>query len=264
VADAALDAPGWDTHIHVFDAAVPVRSGHYRPPTRSLRDVEAVARPLAIGRFVLVQPSVYGSDNALLLDALARSNGRDRGVVVLDPDVHDDVLDAMHAIGVRGARFNLVSPVGNGADTLASLAPRLAARGWHAQWYAPSRELARLVDWQRRCGLTFVLDHLGGLTPRSPDEDWQALAELARSGAWIKLSGWYRLESAPPYDTLVPLVERAATLFEDRMVWGSDWPHTSQAAPPAYADLLHPLRNALGAASAARVLHEHPARLYGA
>jgi predicted TIM-barrel fold metal-dependent hydrolase len=253
---------GWDTHVHVFDAAQPVRGGHYLPATRSLAQVEAIGAPHGIGRFVLVQPSVYGADNALLLRTLEREPGRHRGVVVLEAEVTDAQLDAMHALGVRGVRFNLVSPVGNGAGALASLAPRLAARGWHVQWYAQSHQLLQLVELQRATALTFVLDHLAGLTPHSPPGDWQAAAELARDGAWIKLSGWYRLEVREPYAELVPLLRRAAESFGERMVWGSDWPHTSLAEPPAYASLLQPVRAAFGDAFTDAVLREFPARLY--
>lgn len=248
--------------MHVFDAAQPVRGGHYVPATRPLEEIEAVAKGHSVGRLVLVQPSVYGTDNSLLMKALARTPGRHRGVVVLGADVGDAELDAMHALGVRGVRFNLVSPVGNDALAIESLARRLAERGWHAQWYAPSRELARLVQWQRTSGLTFVLDHLAGLTPGSPEADWQAAAELARAGAWIKLSGWYRLDARAPYAELVPLIRRAAEAFGQHLVWGSDWPHTSLAEAPPYPSLLGPVRAAFGDAFTHAVLCEFPTRLY--
>lgn len=254
---------GWDAHVHIFDAAQPVRAGHYVPGTRMLAEVEAIGAPHGIGRFVLVQPSVYGTDNALLLRALQNAPGRHRGVVVLDAGIGDRELDAMHALGVRGARFNLVSPVGNGAQAVEALAPRLAARGWHAQWYAPSHRLGELVRLQRATGLTFVLDHFAGLTPRSTRAEWDAAAQLARAGAWIKLSGWYRLDAREPYDQLVPLLRRAGESFGDRMVWGSDWPHTSLREAPPYASLLQPVRAAFGDAFTDAVLREHPARLYG-
>jgi predicted TIM-barrel fold metal-dependent hydrolase len=253
---------GWDAHVHVFDARLPVLGGHYVPATRSLADIEAHAQPHGVNHLVLVQPSVYGTDNSLVLDTLARSGGRHRGVVVLGGNVASAELDAMHALGVRGARFNLVSPVGNRAGTFESLAPRLAELGWHAQWYVPGSELQRLVDWQRRSGLVFVLDHLGGLTPHSPNADWNALAELANAGSWLKLSGWYRLDATPPYDEMIPLIERAAKLFGDRLVWGSDWPHTSLAAIPDYRSLVLPVRGALGEDYTRRVLTEFPPRLY--
>jgi predicted TIM-barrel fold metal-dependent hydrolase len=102
-----------------------------------------------------------------------------------------------------------------------------------------------------------VFDHLAGLTPAHADDAhaWQALRALAVSGAWIKLSGGYRLQAEAPYDSLHPLVERVATLFGDRMVWGSDWPHTffDANALPAYESVWQPVVGALGEAAAQRV-----------
>jgi predicted TIM-barrel fold metal-dependent hydrolase len=258
---------GWDAHIHVFDAAAPVRQGHYKPCTRSLAEIEAFAAHQGIRHLVLVQPSVYGTDNRVLLRALRERPGLHRGVAVVDASVSDAELDAMHAAGVRGVRFNLVSPVGNSDADLLALAPRIAERGWHAQWYVRARELPQLVALQRRTGLTFVLDHLAGIAAGAPGAaaHWKALAELAARGAWLKLSGWYRLGCSEPYAEMVPLIQRAATLFGGRLVWGSDWPHTSVPYERAsrHASLLEPVRIALGEAATQAILDIHPAALYG-
>ena len=63
----ADDAPGWDCHVHVFDAHTPVRAGHYVPREQPLPAIEAVAATHGIGHVVIVQPSVYGSDHRALL-----------------------------------------------------------------------------------------------------------------------------------------------------------------------------------------------------
>ena len=88
-AGSSTAARGWDCHVHVFDAAAPVREGHYRPAHRPLALIEAQAATLGIGHLVLVQPSVYGTDNRLLREALAVDPGRHRGVVVLDDAVDE-------------------------------------------------------------------------------------------------------------------------------------------------------------------------------
>jgi predicted TIM-barrel fold metal-dependent hydrolase len=154
---------------------------------------------------------------------------------------------------VRGVRFNLVSPVGLRDDplpTLRRLAPRLAERGWHVQWYAHATQLPLLAEWQQACAAPFVLDHLAGLLATLPDDDpaWAAAAALAAQGAWIKLSGWYRLGDQAPYARLLPAIRRAAALFGPRCVWGSDWPHTAFAPDqlPSYDSMLQPVRAALG------------------
>ena len=265
---AAIHPPGWDAHVHVFEAAAPVRTGHYRPETRTLAEVEAVGARRGIGRLVLVQPSVYGTDNRVLLRALREHPGRHRGVAVVDESIADADLDALHDAGVRGVRFNMVSPVGNGDAALQALAPRLRERGWHVQWYVRPAQLPGLVQLQHRTGLTFVLDHLAGIALGIPDADlhWDALAELAAGGAWLKLSGWYRLGSSAPYFDMAALIARASTPFQGRLVWGSDWPHTSLPFEPAprHASLLAPMRLALGEAATQAVLNDRAAMLYGA
>ncbi len=245
----------------VFDGAGTATGAHYTPVPRPLAQIESVAQAHGCGHLLLVQPSVYGSDNALMLQALRTAPGRHRGVVVLHGGESDTELDAMHAAGVRGARFNLVSPVGSTLEAVPALLERLApavkARGWHVQWYTEPTQLPQIVDWQRACGLPFVLDHLAGMTVAHADDSaaWTALRTLADAGAWIKLSGWYRLQAHAPYGALQPLVRRVAECFGEHMVWGSDWPHTSFApqALPAYASLWQPVVRALGEAHAQRV-----------
>ena len=119
---------------------------------------------------------------------------------------------------MRGVRFNLVSPAGHPGDALADLerlAPRLRRLGWHVQWYVQADTLPRLVPWQAATGLPFVLDHLAGLHAGLADDHpaWAAVRALAEAGAWIKLSGWYRLGDQQPYAALQPAIERAVALF---------------------------------------------------
>ncbi|MEY2893934.1 MAG: hypothetical protein RJA98_3842 [Pseudomonadota bacterium] len=260
---------GWDCHVHVFDAAAPVRPGHYQPAHHPLAEIERTAAAMAVGHLVLVQPSVYGSDNRVLLQALWASGGRHRGVAVVDADISDAALDQLHAAGVRGIRFNRVSPAGHQGDAAAevrALAPKLRARGWHVQWYVAATELQHLPALQRETGLTFVLDHLASvhaaLAPASPL--WGALQALADAGAWVKLSGWYRQGGQAPYASLHAQVQRLAALFGAHTVWGSDWPHTSvdPHAVPDYAATLAPVADALGAQAANDILRQHAARLY--
>lgn len=249
-----MQASGWDCHVHLFDDSAPTAPGaHYRPVPRQLEEIEALAAAHGIGHLVLVQPSVYGTDNRLLLQGLRDGGGRHRGVVVVDASVDDRQLEGWHALGVRGVRFNLVSPVGSAAEeaqaTLRALAPSLRRLGWHVQVYASPAALPQVVRWQAASGLRFVLDHLAGMTAAHADDAvaWEALRRLAEAGAWIKLSAWYRLQAVQPYDALDLIIARVAGLFEGRMVWGSDWPHTSFAPEslPTYASVMEPVGRAL-------------------
>lgn len=266
MSDAA--AEGWDCHVHVFDASAPARVGHYRPVDRPLAQIEAVAQEHGVRHLVLVQPSVYGTDNTLMLDALAREPGRHRGVAVVSDDVADAELDSMHAAGVRGVRLNLVSPVGEGVDPaqrFAALAPRLKRLGWHLQWYANAGNLPRIAELHRDSDITCVLDHLGGFGAQVTHDHpmWRCVELLAARGAWLKLSGWYRLDAQPPYASLVPHIRRLAGMFGDRMVWGSDWPHTAFApdAMPQYDQIWQTVVDALGRKAADALRARHP-RIY--
>lgn len=261
---------GWDCHVHVFDAAAPVLAGHYRPATRTLAEIEARAAAEGVTRLVLVQPSVYGCDNALLLRALQAGAGRHRGVAVVDAEASEAEFDVLHAAGVRGIRFNQVSPVGSPqspAEVLRRLAPRLRERGWHVQWYVRRSDLPALLPLQRETGLVFVLDHLAGIEAGTATHDpaWGALAALADGGAWVKLSGWYRLNSSAPFDTMHAPLERVATLFGNAVVWGSDWPHTSlePGTDLPYPATWLPVRAVLPGAQADAVRLHNPLQLYG-
>jgi predicted TIM-barrel fold metal-dependent hydrolase len=269
MADEQASDSCWDCHVHVFDGAAPVADGHYTPAHRPLADIEAIASDHGVDRLVLVQPSVYGSDNAVLLDALRASEGRHRGVVVLAPEVEDAALLSMHALGVRGVRFNMVSPVGNNLDiggSFRALAPRLHALGWHVQWFARPDDLAHIAALHASSPVPAVLDHLAGMHSELPADHvaWQTLAQLAGLGAWVKLSGWYRLKAKAPYESLDETIRRMARLFETRLVWGSDWPHTSfaPADAPTYASTWAPVLQALPADQIAHVRSQVPATLY--
>lgn len=266
VTDLSGSGQRWDCHVHVFEADAPTLPGHYAPADAPLEAIEARAAQCGIERLVLVQPSVYGSDNSVMERALRRSSRRHRGIAVLAASTDDAELDRLHDAGVRGVRFNLVSPVGNDASGLLELAPRLRERNLHVQWYAQPPSLPRIADLQEATGLTFVLDHLAGLRaePSAAADAWPALARLARAGAWIKLSGWYRLGATAPYLEMVPLIRRIAELFGSHLVWGSDWPHT---ALPASDDsrlrsLLNPVETALGRDRLDQCLTRSPIALY--
>ncbi|MBV8834968.1 MAG: amidohydrolase family protein, partial [Alphaproteobacteria bacterium] len=106
-----------DAHFHVFGPPERYPVGgvnetlRYAPPLAPLADYLALARLMGFDRFVFVQPSAYGRDNACMLDAMREvGTARCRGIVDVDADAPDALLAAMNARGVRGVRIN-VSPV---------------------------------------------------------------------------------------------------------------------------------------------------------
>ena len=255
----------WDCHVHVFGPAArhPLASRlAYRPPDRSLADLEAVAGPAGIGRIVLVQPSVYGTDNSCMLDALRSGEGRHRAVAVVPPDFSRQEFEALHALGVRGIRFNLVSKAGNSLDGFTELAAKIAPLGWHIQFLAEPAHLSNIAELRDTTTVPFVLDHIGGGHSKLLFE------LLARDDVWVKLSGFYRLlPPGEPYAALEPLLEDVAQAAPKRILWGSDWPHTwffpgDHGPAPAYADTLAPLKLFLSEALQKKALLENPSRLY--
>jgi predicted TIM-barrel fold metal-dependent hydrolase len=267
--------PAWDCHTHVFDDATrrPVMPGsHYTPPVRTWQDMSRTGAPHGIENFVLIQPSVYGTDNSLLLDSLRASAGRARGVLVVPEDTTEAQLLAWREQGARGVRFNAVSGSGNGIKDYARLAPRLQAVGWHAQFFVAPKALPDLHAAIRdNDGPNVVVDHLGG----AEDDPIQvatceALYRLLDTGkVWVKASGFYRY-GYPVADWpshFGKLLRELATRYPERVVWASDWPHTwffepAHGQPMPYGELLKLLRNAVNDTAFQRILRENPLALY--
>jgi predicted TIM-barrel fold metal-dependent hydrolase len=275
----AVPAPSWkapplscDCHFHIFGPydAFPLDAGrHYDPPAALIPAYRRVADALGIERMVIVQPSVYGTDNRATLDA-ARQFGLDRArvVAVVDSSISDDELRKLHEGGTRALRFNLVS--GNGApiEALETMARRIAPLGWHLQLYVSGAVLEAIAPQLAALPVEVVIDHMGGVkTADGVDAPgFQALLRLLGSGrAWVKLCG-YRISSAgPPFDDVAPFARALFAAAPDRCVWGTDWPHPSLTEwMPEDGALLDLLGAWIpGAADRKRVLVDNPARLYG-
>lgn len=264
-----------DCHVHVFGPSArypfaPDRA--YTPPEASFQIYQAVMGDLGLSRAVLVQPSVYGTDNRAMLDTLRRAGPNVRGVAVIEArdDCGKDDLAALDAAGVRGVRVNTLFPGALDIDDLEELTARIAPFGWHLQMLIDAAKSPDFVKRLGRLPAPTVIDHLGhmpaGTRPDHPG--FQALLGLLREGqTWVKLSAPYRLSArgGPPYDDVRPLVEAVLEAAPDRVVWGSDWPHPAIDGPkPHPASLLNPLFDWVDDADLAhRVLVDNPARLYG-
>ena len=263
-----------DCHAHIFGPAarypLSARRG-YTPPDCLLAEYRHMLATIGCTRAVLVQPSVYGTDNRAHLDALAEAGPAFRMVAVLEPDVPAAELKRLHAAGVRGVRFNLVSKGGGTAEGLARMAARIAALGWHVQVFATADTLARLEPELARLPVPVVIDHMGHVTTELglAHAGFQALLRLLRGGnAWVKLSGAYRTSREPraPFADVVPYARALIEAAPERCVWGSDWPHPSVYDRPVpndgdLADLLADW--APDAALRRRILVDNPAALYG-
>jgi predicted TIM-barrel fold metal-dependent hydrolase len=193
----------------------------------------ALQQDLHLGRVVIVQPSVYGTDNSCTVDALQRLSGRGRGVAVIDEAISDAALDALHRSGMRGVRVNLatagVSDPAIARRRLAAAAARVAPLGWHVQVYAEIAVIAALQDDMAKVPVPVVIDHFGGAGasagPAQPG--FAALLALVLTGkVYVKLSAPYRSSSdRPDYADVAALARPLIAANADRMLWGSDWPH---------------------------------------
>jgi predicted TIM-barrel fold metal-dependent hydrolase len=99
-----------DSHMHIFPPGdryplTPARS--FSPPPAPLDHYRRVMAALGIERNVLVQASVHGTDNSMLLDVLRANRESMRGVAVLDSSATDAEIEALDEAGVRGLRVNI-------------------------------------------------------------------------------------------------------------------------------------------------------------
>jgi predicted TIM-barrel fold metal-dependent hydrolase len=283
-----MPAGACDTHVHVFGPAeafpyAPER--RYTPGDASVADLLRLQALLDLDRVVLVQPSPYGTDNRRLLAALGQLGPRARAVAVIDPAAPEEELTAMHALGVRGARLNLESAGQHDpAVALASLrqlAARAAPLGWHLQTYTSLAVIAVLHDAILDLPVPLVIDHFGRASAAQGigQAGFAALLSLVGSGrVHVKLSAPSRISALSDQTDTTGIARALIAANPDRMLWGSDWPHTSIRRDPARAPTaVEPFQpeddgRALGRLHGwvdgdpdllHRILVRNPARLYG-
>jgi len=285
--DFSVPAGATDCHVHVFPDPVryPFFAGRtYTPPIATAADLARHLRRLKMDRVVIVQPSVYGTDNRATLDGIRQLGlRRARGVAVIGPDTSRTRLDEMQATGIRGVRVNLetagvVDPAAS-AQKLKAAVEQIAGRGWHVQTYTRLSIIEALKDQLMALPVPLVVDHFGGARGElgTGQPGFAALVELVRAGrAYVKISGAYRSSTkAPDYAEMTPFAQALIAANPERIVWGSDWPHPNTSLKRAAHEISEPeaiedvaLLNQLpkwapDAAIRRKILVENPARLYG-
>jgi len=260
-----------DCHSHVFGpvSRYPYAANRgYTPPDAPLAAYRRMLDTMGFTRAVIVQPSVYGTDNRATMDAVKAMGDAFRAVVVVEPEIADRELAALDAAGARGVRFNLNNPGGLAVSAMAEVARRIAPLGWHIQVFADLNAHPELADTLARLPVATVIDHMGHLRPERglDDPGARALLRLLEGGrSWVKISGAYRCSSGPiPYRDTTRIARALAEAAPDRSVFGTDWPHPSyDRAMPNDGDLVDLFHEWFpDAGTRRRILIDNPSRLY--
>jgi 2-pyrone-4,6-dicarboxylate lactonase len=263
-----------DAHCHVFgpaDTFPYTEDRAYTPPDAPKERLAALHRILGIDRAVIVQASCHGSDNRATLDAIAASGGRWRGIAIVEGDVAEAELAALHEGGIRGVRFNFVKHLGGVPDMrlFRRVVERIAPLGWHLILHLDAGDIVALSDLFRPLPLPFVIDHMGRVSARDglAQPPFQALLSLLKlESCWVKVCGAERVSAAgPPFEDALPFAAALVAAAPDRVLWGTDWPHPNIARHmPNDGDLVDLVpRIAADTSTRHKLLVDNPERLYG-
>ena len=238
-----------------------------------------MAAVIGMERAVVVQPSVHGLDNSATLDAIAKSGGRFRGVARIDDKTPKAELQKLHDGGVRGVRFNLLDrPRGNvKLDVLDRCVEHIAEFGWSVDLHIDTKNLLEQERRIRALPIPVVIDHIARVKPAEGlnQPAFQLLLDLMKSKkVWVKVSGADKICNTKvhsyfglPFVEAIPFARAVIAAAPDRVIWGTDWPHSNNFAPghtPNDGDLVDLLAEfAPDETTRRKILVDNPATLYG-
>ncbi|MGA2990197.1 MAG: amidohydrolase family protein [Candidatus Korobacteraceae bacterium] len=225
-----------DCHVHCIGPRdkfplIPDRA--YTPDIAPVEDLKRHLEVLRLDRVVIVNPSFYGTSNSSTLYGIRRLGKRARGVAVVAENVKHSELEELHRQGIRGVRLNvetggtsdpqvLITQLRRAADAVAPLK-------WHVQIYTNLAMITALRDVIPTLPAPVVFDHFGSLKANRglQQPGLPLLLDLMKSGkVYVKLSAQYRISELPGYTDAAAVVEAMVSANPDRVLWGSDWPHT--------------------------------------
>jgi D-galactarolactone isomerase len=261
-----------DTHSHIYGPAdayprFPGRKPNYGA---SLEAYEFMLKRLGLERCVIVQPSLYSTDNRCTLDAIRHLGlSRARGVAVTKKDIRREELQRMHDAGIRGLRFYLLVDdfvLGDAPD----MAKRIAPLGWHLQVQARGDWLPEAIPLLKKLPVDTVIDHLGRTPPENGvnDPGFKALLRFMETGrCWVKISAPYlaSADGPPHYADVGEKVRALVSVRPDRLVWAVNWPHPHHTPgnKPEEADCLDVLLDWVSDAAVRNaILAQNPGLLY--
>jgi 2-pyrone-4,6-dicarboxylate lactonase len=263
-----------DAHCHIFGpgSKYPYAADRpYTPPDAPLEDFKALHSKLGVGRAVIVNASVHGTDNRVALDAIAASGGTYRAIANINDAVTERELEALDEGGFRGCRFNFVRHLGGVPNqrVFNRVIEMITPLGWHVDLHFDAIDLPKYVDMLAQLPLPYTIDHMGRVKASEGLDQipFKTLIELMTRDekCWVKVCGCERVSSAgPPFTDAVPFARRIIETAPDRVIWGTDWPHPNVKVMPNDGDLvdLIPLF-APEAELQDKILVSNPARLFG-
>ena len=271
-----------DTHAHVFGPPdkfpfAPTRQ--YTPPAAPIEHYLNMLAVIGIDRGVVVQPSAHGFDNTATLDAIAKKGGRFRGIARVDDTTTAEELKGLHEGGIRGVRFNLLDRSAGNIKLMVfdRVIERLVEFGWSVDLHIDPKNLVEQEGRIRAIPVPVVFDHLARINPADGlgQEAFQLLLDFLKDERfWVKLTGADKISRTDSrsdkglfYTDVVPFARALIEAAPDRVIWGTDWPHSNIFVPgktPNDGDLLDLLSEFAPDESVRhKILVDNPSRLYG-
>ncbi len=271
-----------DTHAHVFGPPekfpfAPTRQ--YTPPAAPIEHYLNMLAVIGIDRGVVVQPSAHGFDNTATLDAIAKKGGRFRGIARVDDTTTAEELKGLHEGGIRGVRFNLLDRSAGNIKLMVfdRVIERLVEFGWSVDLHIDPKNLVEQERRIRAIPVPVVFDHLARINPADElgQEAFQLLLDFLKDERfWVKLTGVDKISRTDSrsdkglfYTDVVPFARALIEAAPDRVIWGTDWPHSNIFIPgktPNDGDLLDLLSEFAPDESVRhKILVDNPSRLYG-
>jgi len=267
----AVPSLACDCHSHILGPVGDypyVANRSFTPPDASPQAYLKMLGALGVERMVVVQPSVYGSDNSRTADAVCELGiHRARGVAMVGEDITSSEIKALDDAGIRATRFITTAGGGPSLDNLPGVARKVADFGWHIEMYVPLDTWPKVLPVIETLPVSVVFDHMGGLKADVADNDpllIQILRLLDTGKHWVKLCGYRNSQTGYPYADVTPLARRFIERAPERCVWGTDWPHTNITGHmPNTGELLDLLGQWVpDAQTRERILVGNPAQLY--
>lgn len=259
-----------NAHLHIIDPAFP-NDGKAAAQIGTVETYRAVADEIGMSRAVFVQAKPFGVDNSCLLDAIQKFGPEHaRGIAVVHDTVSDQELERLHAGGIRGLRFSVWNP--NNAvvsfDECYPLSERVKHLGWNMQLHMGASQLVEYADVIRKLDCKIVIDHMGRLNPERglSDPAYPFLCEMIDKGnTWVKLSGPYlNTKTGEPWEDASTIARAIAAYAPERVVFGTDFPHTTEKVKPAEQRLVGMIADWLPTEHARELaLVKNPEELYG-